>query len=88
MLCSPVGRNDTDDAVAIREAFAECGHGDKVVFLSHTYYVKSVMNTSGLEDVDIELHGTLWVGFLSSLHQFTLHSDSLRLGVSLRRDQY
>ncbi|KAB2572844.1 Glycoside hydrolase family 28 [Lasiodiplodia theobromae] len=55
----PGGSNATDDAVAIRAAFDECGHGGKVVFLNETYYVNSVLNTSGLEDVDIELHGTL-----------------------------
>ncbi|KAL0260353.1 hypothetical protein SLS55_004039 [Diplodia seriata] len=55
----PGGSNATDDAVAIRDAFEECGLGGKVVFLNETYYVNSVLNTSGLEDVDVELHGTL-----------------------------
>ncbi|KAL1647942.1 hypothetical protein SLS58_002266 [Diplodia intermedia] len=55
----PGGSNATDDAVAIRDAFEECGRGGKVVFLNETYYVNSVLNTSGLDDVDIELHGTL-----------------------------
>ncbi|KAK7723294.1 hypothetical protein SLS57_004488 [Botryosphaeria dothidea] len=58
-VVQPGGSNATDDAVAIRQAFQECGHGGKVVFLNETYYVNSVMNTSGLEDVDIELHGKL-----------------------------
>lgn len=60
-VVQPGGSNATDDAVAIRQAFQECGHGGKVVFLNETYYVNSVMNTSGLEDVDIELHGKLLV---------------------------
>ncbi|KAL1633059.1 hypothetical protein SLS56_003130 [Neofusicoccum ribis] len=58
-VVQPGGSNATDDAVAIRQAFHECGHGGKVVFLNETYYVNSIMNTTGLEDCDIELHGTL-----------------------------
>ncbi|KAL1629049.1 hypothetical protein SLS54_001741 [Diplodia seriata] len=69
----PGGSNATDDAVAIRDAFEECGLGGKVVFLNETYYVNSVLNTSGLEDVDVELHGTLLV---SPDHQLPHHSPS------------
>ncbi|GME49805.1 pectin lyase-like protein [Neofusicoccum parvum] len=58
-VVQPGGSNATDDAVAIRQAFHDCGHGGKVVFLNETYYVNSIMNTTGLEDCDIELHGTL-----------------------------
>lgn len=63
-----------DSAPAIIQAFADCGHNEdgainssttnsgnrgKVVFTNETYTVRSVMNTTGLRDVDVELHGTL-----------------------------
>lgn len=58
------GPNGTDSAPAIIEAFRNCGHNDgatrgKVVFLNETYTVKSVMNTTGLRNVDVDLQGTL-----------------------------
>lgn len=58
------GLNGTDSAPAIIQAFQECGHNDatsraKVVFTNQTYMVKSVMNTTGLSNVDIDLQGTL-----------------------------
>lgn len=58
------GMNDTDSAPAIIDAFHRCGHNDesrrgKVVFRNETYTIKSVMNTTGLSNVDIDLHGTL-----------------------------
>lgn len=63
------GPNGTDSAPAIIRAFEECGHNDddssssssrgKVVFLNETYVVQSVMNTTGLRNVDVDLRGTL-----------------------------
>lgn len=58
------GPNGTDSAPAIIQAFEQCGHNDevsrgKVVFTNQTYTVKSVMNTTGLSNVDIDLQGTL-----------------------------
>lgn len=58
------GPNGTDSAPAIIRALEECGHNDaasrgKVVFLNETYHVKSVMNTTGLSHVDVDLRGTL-----------------------------
>lgn len=58
------GPNGTDSAPAIRRAFSGCGHNDaprrgRVVFLAETYAVKSVLSTTGLSNVDVELHGTL-----------------------------
>jgi len=55
------GNNITDDAPAILGAFRECGHRGKVVFLPTTYYVNSVMNITWLEDVAIDVQGTLLV---------------------------
>lgn len=59
------GPNGTDSAPAIIRAFEECGHNNddssraRVVFLNETYVVRSVMNTTGLRDVDVDLRGTL-----------------------------
>lgn len=58
------GPNGTDSAPAIIEAFENCGHNDaanrgKVVFLNQTYTVKTVMNTTGLSNVDVDQQGTL-----------------------------
>ncbi|KAK7932310.1 glycoside hydrolase family 28 protein [Apiospora marii] len=59
--------NGSDSAPAILEAFERCGHnpaGDasqrgKVVFKNETYHIQSVMNTTGLCNVDVDLQGTL-----------------------------
>lgn len=55
------GTNSTDDAPAIRTAFERCGHHGKVIFKSTTYYVNSVLNITGLEDVEVDIQGTLLV---------------------------
>lgn len=59
-----------DDAPTIIEAFRKCGRGGTVVFGNGTYHVNSVMNTTGLSDCQIELHGTLLVSM-------TISSDEL-----------
>ena len=62
------GTNKTDDAPAIRSAFEECGRGGSIVFSPNTtYYVNSVLNISGLEDVDIDIQGKLLVSTCKSL---------------------
>lgn len=48
-----------DDAPAIVEAFSQCSSDGHIVFEDKMYYVRSVMNTTGLKDVDIELRGTM-----------------------------
>lgn len=58
------GLDGSDSAPAIVQAFRDCGHNDaaargKVVFLNQTYTVKTVMNTTGLSNVDIDHQGTL-----------------------------
>ncbi|KAK8131421.1 glycoside hydrolase family 28 protein [Apiospora sp. TS-2023a] len=61
------GADGSDSAPAILEAFERCGHnpaGDasqrgKVVFKNETYHIQSVMNTTGLCNVDVDLQGTL-----------------------------
>lgn len=59
------GSNSTDDAPAIRSAFNECGRHGKIVFEPTTYFVNSVLNISGLEDVDIDVQGQLLVCVLT-----------------------
>jgi hypothetical protein len=55
------GSNKTDDAPAILKAFKQCGRNGRVVFEPTTYYVNSAMNVSWLENVDIDIYGTLLV---------------------------
>ncbi|KAG4033191.1 hypothetical protein MFRU_005g02040 [Monilinia fructicola] len=51
--------NGTDDAPAILSAFKTCGKDGTVVFLNHTYTINSIMNTTGLSNCNIDIHGTL-----------------------------
>ena len=55
--------NGGDSAPAIIDAFSgeKCGKNGKVVFKNETYHVASVMNTTGLENCEVEVHGTLLV---------------------------
>lgn len=48
-----------DDAPAILGAFAECRSDGHIIFDDTTYHIRTVMNTTGLRDVSIELRGTL-----------------------------
>lgn len=59
------GSSSIDDAPAILNAFEECGRGGTIKFENTTYHVNSVMSTTGLEDCDIDLQGTLKVYTLS-----------------------
>ncbi|KAJ7150942.1 glycoside hydrolase family 28 protein [Mycena crocata] len=52
-------RNFTDDSPAIVDAFTLCGQGGSIEFLNETYWIEKVMNTTGLNDVQIDLRGTL-----------------------------
>ncbi|KAF1964791.1 putative exo-polygalacturonase [Bimuria novae-zelandiae CBS 107.79] len=56
------GTNKTDDAPAIRSALSKCNNGGRIIFEPTTYYVNSVLNITGLEDVDIDINGKLLVG--------------------------
>ncbi|KAK5175095.1 uncharacterized protein LTR77_000232 [Saxophila tyrrhenica] len=48
-----------DDAPAIRRAFQQCHEDAHVLFENSTYYVHTVLNTTGLRNVDVEVKGTL-----------------------------
>lgn len=58
------GTNSTDDAPAIRAAFAECGQHGEIIFAPITYYVNTALNVRDLEDVDIDVQGQLLVSHL------------------------
>lgn len=60
-VVKPSGTNATDDAPAIRKAFKKCGTGGRVVFLPTEYYVNSPLRIDWLDNVHVDLLGTLLV---------------------------
>ncbi len=50
-----------DDSSAILEAFDRCSQDSIIVFENGTYHIEQVMNTTGLRNVKIDMHGTLLV---------------------------
>ncbi|KAF9459794.1 polygalacturonase [Collybia nuda] len=52
----------SDDAPAILQAFDLCGKDASVVFDPTTFHIESVMNTTGLRNVEVDLPGTLLWG--------------------------
>ncbi|KAI2465773.1 galacturan 1,4-alpha-galacturonidase B [Annulohypoxylon bovei var. microspora] len=87
------GTNTTDDAPAIIDAFEKCGRGGRVIFLPTTYYISSVMNITWLDDVEVDIYGTLlwstdiayWlnnsldVGYQNQSTAFVLGGNEVRL---------
>ncbi|KAL1610763.1 hypothetical protein SLS60_002433 [Paraconiothyrium brasiliense] len=87
------GTNLTDDAPAIRSAFSRCNHGGSVVFNASTYYVNSVLNITGLDNVDVDIRGKLlwntnisyWlnhslpVGYQNQSTAFVLSGNNVRI---------
>jgi hypothetical protein len=69
------GAVDHDDAPAIIKAFRDCKRGGRVLFLPNKYYINSILDIQGLEDVHIDIHGELLVWHSSSFRrgQLTLH---------------
>ena len=61
--CVVTAGNSTeiDDVPAILQALEECGNGGRVSFSNTTYHINSVMNTTWLDDVEIDIKGTLLV---------------------------
>jgi hypothetical protein len=76
------GTNVTDDAPAIRSAFAKCNHGGKVVFNAPTYYVNSVLNITGLDNIDVDVQGKLLVCLILFINYAT---DPNYSGVQISR---
>ncbi|KAK6086340.1 exo-rhamnogalacturonase b [Seiridium cupressi] len=64
-VVSAGGKNTTDDAPTILEAFTKCVTHGRIVFQPTTYYVNSVLNVRWLQDMVTDLYGTLE----SELHQ-------------------
>ena len=50
-----------DDSQSIISAFARCNKDASVVFLNDTYHVERVMSTHGLQNVMVDVRGTLVV---------------------------
>lgn len=57
------GSNTTDDAPAILDAFKKCGQHGRIVFEPKTYHISSALNVTWLDDVEIDLQGTLLVRY-------------------------
>jgi len=59
--CIVQAANDptVDDAPAIQKAFSDCKENARIVFEDTTYNIFTVMNTTGLRNVDVEVQGTL-----------------------------
>jgi polygalacturonase len=59
--CIVKANNDpnVDDAPSVRQAFSECRENAHIIFENTTYHIASVMNTTGLRNVDVEVKGTL-----------------------------
>ncbi|KAF2651543.1 glycoside hydrolase family 28 protein [Lophiostoma macrostomum CBS 122681] len=64
-----------DDTAAILSAFASCKRDGHILFNNTTYYIQQAMNTTGLQNVDIELLGTLeWPANSSNIAYWLSHS--------------
>jgi hypothetical protein len=50
------GSDSIDDALAIYDAFVECQSNGRIIFRNTTYPINSAMNTSALQDVDIDIY--------------------------------
>ena len=48
-----------DDAPSILKAFELCGTNGTVILQNYTYHIDQVMNTTGLVNCDVELHGEM-----------------------------
>ncbi|KAF6814317.1 exo-rhamnogalacturonase b [Colletotrichum plurivorum] len=55
----PAKGDGSDDSPAILEAFDKCKSNGHIVFENTTYYIDKVMNTTELDDVKIDIKGTL-----------------------------
>lgn len=55
----PANNDGTDDSPAIVTVFSECRQDSEIIFQNTTYNIAKVMNLTGLDNVKIEIHGTL-----------------------------
>lgn len=64
-VCTVIPSDDGgDDSPSILSAFAQCNRDASVVFLNTTYHVERVMAIHGLQNVTVDVRGTLVVSFL------------------------
>ncbi|KAF5350919.1 hypothetical protein D9758_010499 [Tetrapyrgos nigripes] len=54
--------DSSDDAPAIVDAFEMCGQGGQILLHDDLYHIETIMNTTGLKDVVVDLTGTLLWG--------------------------
>ena len=57
----PATNNGSDDIPAILLTFQRYGHGGLIIFQNTTYNIQQVMNTTGLSNCQIDIHGALLV---------------------------
>ncbi|KAJ4986750.1 exo-rhamnogalacturonase b [Stagonosporopsis vannaccii] len=55
----PANNNGTDDSPAILAAFRTCKQDSRIIFQNTTYHIGQVMKVTDLDNVKIEIHGTL-----------------------------
>ncbi|USW46759.1 Putative glycoside hydrolase, family 28, pectin lyase/virulence factor [Septoria linicola] len=59
-ICQVKAAEDNgDSAPAILSAFERCGHDGKIIFNDATYHIESVLTTTNLSNVEIDIRGTL-----------------------------
>ncbi|PSN61898.1 polygalacturonase [Corynespora cassiicola Philippines] len=80
----PASNNGEDDSPAILAAFEKCRTNALIVFQNTTYHIGTVMKFTDLENVNIEIHGTLlW----STDIQYWL-ANSLPIGPGKDQESY
>jgi galacturan 1,4-alpha-galacturonidase len=58
----PANGDGSDDVPNVLKTFSRCRIGRTIVFSENTtYYMNSVLNTTDLKDVNIQIHGKLLV---------------------------
>lgn len=64
----PANGDGSDDVPNVLNAFSKCRTDSTIVFSKNTtYYMNSVLNTTQLKNVEIQIHGKLLVCILYSL---------------------
>lgn len=59
-----LGVGTLDDTAQVVDAFRRCGKDGTVIFAEGTYYFHRVMNTTGLRNCTVEIHGRfVWTGY-------------------------
>ncbi len=85
-VCTVIPHEDgRDDSRSIVRAFRQCNKDASVVFLNRTYNIERVMATHGLQNVTVDIRGTLLVPCqLPRMHISANHSQ-MGSGAQIRR---